>query len=365
MVLDELVDSVLRSCHRESRRFVPDVAVLNARLRSADRESVLGWLVQACDVMRFHDSVFFSTVLLLDRYCALQGEPMQMERMRKVLMAVICTVLKACAVKDDPCFSTPMRDLLLHLCRQQVPFKEILAMEYQVLRALNYDVSAPSPLDFLEALAVPLAAGPAEQAMDRCPLRRLAGFLLQLSLFDARLSYRYPHLVLAAAALYLALCALRAAPRLFRALLEDVGLAAEGAAGAPPARLVAECAAEVHARWAEFAASRGERAASLMGKFADRSIPAAVLLAPPPLACLLEAALAAEASAPTCPGGPGAAPLQQAAPERSPERPSGVGTSDRAAEAASLSEVAQQRLERASCERLRTRPVEVKSTQQV
>lgn len=262
-VLGDLADSVLQSCHTESQRHLPATAELTARLPAHDRESILNWLVQACDIMRFHDTVLYSTILTLDRYCAQANEPLTMERLQKVLMAVICTVLKTCVVQDEVNLAMSLRDRLLHLCRQQVPFQEILAMEYQVLQSLRYEVSAPSPLDFLDAFCAPFAmtAEFPDMSLPRC----LANFLLQLSFFNAQLHYGYPHAILTAAAIYVALCSLRAAPRLVQVLLDDVAAACPQVFGLHSS--VASCSTELHAIWLEFAASQGARVPSLLQKF--------------------------------------------------------------------------------------------------
>lgn len=275
-VLADLVDSLLQASHAESQRHLPASEDLVARLGNNQRESILEWLVQACDIMRLNDGVLYSTVLTLDRYCAAAREPLPMERMQKVLMAVICTVLKTCTVSDEVCM--PLRDLLLHLCRRQVNFEEILAMEHRVLQTLQFSgLSAPTPLDFLDAFCTPLL-GCGETIESNVP-RCLANFLIQLSLFNAGLHYRQPHAVLAAAGVYVALCGLRVPHVVHQALLHDV------AAVCPEipdvATRVAACASELHGLWLEFVAMQGSRVPCLLRKFNGSRLHTAVILGPP------------------------------------------------------------------------------------
>jgi len=273
LVLGELVDSFLHSCHQESQRHLPSAADLHARLSSGQRESILVWLVQACDIMRFHEAVLYSTVLTLDRYCAASQEPLPMDRMQKVLMAVICTVLKTCAVADEICM--PLRDLLVHLCRRQVLFEDILAMEHQVLKALRFQVSTPSALDFLDALCVPLLAG---ESPEGSPIRCLANFLLQLSLFNAPLHYRRPHAILAAGAIYVAICSFQAARVWLGSLLNDVATACPDITDV--CSQVVACAGELHTMWISFASVPGTQVPCVLHKFASRRLHEAVLLSP-------------------------------------------------------------------------------------
>jgi hypothetical protein len=272
-VLGDLVDGFLQNSHKEAQRYSPAPEDVMAHLGSTQRESIIEWLVQACDIMRLQDGVLYSTVLMLDRYCACAREPLPMERMHKVLMAVICTVLKTCTVSDDVCM--PLRDLLLHLCRRQVCLEEILSMEHRVLQTLQFaGLSAPTPLDFLDAYCAPLLA--AGETTEACMPRCLANFLVQLSFFDAALHYRHPHAILAAGCVYVALCGLRVPNSVHHALLHDVSAVCPEMLDAP-ARVVA-CAAEVHNLWLEFATTQGNRVPCLLQKFTGSRV---LILTPP------------------------------------------------------------------------------------
>jgi len=281
-VLGDLVDDVLRSCHKESQRHLPLVSDLLVRLGRLERDRILEWLVQACDIMRFPEEVLFSAVLTLDRCCARAREPLPMDRMQKVLMAVVCTVIKTCAVADEIYNIMPLRDLLVHLSRSQVPYEEILVMEHQVLETLHFQVSTPSPLDFLDALCVPIVA--TREPLESSPPRCLASFLLQLSMFNAALHYRYPHAILATSAIYVALCGLQSSPMLRQALLSDVATACPEVLDLHDAVYI--CAMELHNLWIEFAATQGNEFPCLLQKFSERRLHAAVLFAPPALGTL-------------------------------------------------------------------------------
>jgi len=276
MVLADLVDGLLQTSHRESQKHLPTSDDLIARLGSNQREQILEWLVQACDIMRLHDGVLYSTVLTLDRYCAAAHDPLPMERMQKVLMAVICTVLKTCTVSDEVCM--PLRELLLHLCRRQVGFEEILAMEHRVLQTLQFSgLSAPTPLDFLDAFCTPLLAmgESIESNMPRC----LANFLIQLSLFNASLHYRQPHAILAAAGVYVALCGLRVPHVVHQRLLQDVATICPEIPDV--CTRVVSCASELHGLWLDFAATQGNRVLCILRKFSGARLHAALILNPP------------------------------------------------------------------------------------
>lgn len=213
-----------------------------------------------------------------------------MESMQKVLMAVICTVLKTCAVSDEVCM--PLRDLLLHLCRGQVRFEEILVMEHRVLQTLHYrGLFAPTALEFLEAFKIPLTHcfGDAVDAGDAFDL---ANFLMQLSFFNASLHYGYAHSVLAASALYVALCHLQCSPVVVQNLLTNVAAICSDVTDVPA--LVMTCGTQLHAIWLDFVAVQGNRVPCLLRKFSSSRLHMTVLLGPP--AALVPAPCPAEES---------------------------------------------------------------------
>jgi len=273
-VLGEFVDSVLRHCHLNSKRHQPNVAMLQIRFRDAERGPVLNWLVQACDEMQFHETVLFTTILMLDRYCAMSKEESPMAR--SVLMAVICTALKTQAVQDEVCNTMPFREQLSYMCHKQIPIEEILSTEHQVLRVLQFNVTVPTALEFLDILSAPLLSPEADSSPPRC----LANFLVQLSLFDVELHYRYPHAILAASAIYVALACLKASSVILRAILDDVAIACSTDVADVPG-VVASCSEQLLILWKEFAATGFERVPSIMRKFAGVRLDRAFISHPP------------------------------------------------------------------------------------
>lgn len=267
--LSDIVDRSFARLHEKSVRGLPDAKGLLANVSAMQRELVVNWLIQACDIMHFSDSVLYSTVLTLDRYCSVVGKPIPMDMMQKVLMATVCTVLKM-SVADD--IGMPLKTILPHLCRHQVSLPEILHMEQRVLITLGFEVSTPSALEFLDILSVRLEPG-------GVALHSLANFLLQLSLLDAQFHYMYPHLILAAAALFVALRSLAASPRLFGVLLKDLALACPGIRS--PQKRLASCASGLHSLWVEHARSNGTRAPYLLAKFSSSRYHQVATLSPP------------------------------------------------------------------------------------
>jgi len=276
--LADVADSACRSLHHASQKHKPCAKMLLEGLNMADRQETLVWLVQAFDVMHFSDSLLYDTALLLDRYYAcLPREDIRSGESQRKLLAAVCMALKTGSNAET---QLPLRQVVTHLGHGQVPFDEVMSAELAMLRKLRFDVGTPTARDFLEALSTRLSVF---RVSDAC--RSLAEFLLQLSLMDAVLHYRYPHAVLAASALYLALSTTRAPAAAHMALLEDLALHCPEAAlpTCPSSSSLAQCVAALHSLWnrSTSGAERSLYSRDLYSKFAKANFQEVSKVQPP------------------------------------------------------------------------------------
>lgn len=261
--LADVADAAARSRHHASMKHKPSAQRVLEGLSSTDRQETLTWLIQAFDVMHFHDGLLFDAALLLDRYYAcLPQEDVRGGSSQRKLLAAVCVTLKLGMPGDS---QLPLRQVVGHLGRDQVPFREVLEAELVILSRLRYDVGTPTAREFLEALFTRLSAHRMPGGTDTC--RSLAEFLLQLTLVDAPLHYRYPHVVLAAAALVLALHATRASSGAYAALMEDLAVHCDKAAWRGQ---LLPCITAVHELWVRSVGNRdtNKYAMHLCQKFA-------------------------------------------------------------------------------------------------
>lgn len=124
---------------------------------------------------------------------------------RQALLACICIVLKESdstwIYRKLPCAGERSYEVLSdHLSRQEVPFHVIVETEREVLLTLNWSVTVPTTFEFLNALVLRFVKKWSTEDLRSYKLYNLANFLLQLSLFDAEMHYKFPHLMLAASA---------------------------------------------------------------------------------------------------------------------------------------------------------------------
>jgi hypothetical protein len=225
-LLDLAADgSLLRSCHEQGERVRPGNQALLRRLGASDREQVVLWLAQVCILRGLNDYVLQSSVILFDRFCAASEEPLAMDRLHLVVIAILGIALKFIGISTGTVGHPPhFRSLVEHLGQGQFSKQDIVYAELDVLQALKFDLAAPAPLDFLDGLCVRFHQ-PNHSEGITSPVVPLAAFLLQLSLGDVRVLHRFPYSVLAAGAVYVALWCTQATPQRTVALIDDVDAA--------------------------------------------------------------------------------------------------------------------------------------------
>jgi len=237
--LAEVVDSALRAQHLVSEKYRPSSEALLQGLPPLHRQETLLWLLQAFDVMQFNDSLLFDAALVLDRYYATCPHEDGPGAAQRSLLAAVCTALKTGSPID---LQLPLKQLIMHLGRDQVPFEEVLSAELLMLRRLKFHVGTATARDFLEGFWERMSS---EGVNPAC--RNLAEFLLQLTIMDAPLHYRFPHAILAASCLILALQSTRAPQSAYAGLLEDVALHFNDTVH--PRQTMMDCVQRVHQFW--------------------------------------------------------------------------------------------------------------------
>ena len=124
-----------------------DSAQLVRKINKSHRNSVLKWLFESLEILRVEDSVFFSTVVLADRYCAqtslsrrLEGADLQL-----VILASLCCCLKIVESSVD----LSVKAFLEHVSGGHVDSKDIFQTEAKILRAINFDAFVPSYSEYI------------------------------------------------------------------------------------------------------------------------------------------------------------------------------------------------------------------------
>lgn len=216
----ELVAPVLRAGFETAERHRPSAEAVLTGVAPQQRCTLLLWLLQVCDIRGIPDTVLYMTISLFDRYSAVVREPIPCAKLQRVVLATLSIAMKVNGGEDDAVRYHHLISLLTCLGQQQHSAAEIFQEELRVLQALDFSVTAPTALDFLNTYLVPFVHPERPEAAS--PVVIMSKFLLQLSLLDPVLHCRWPLAVLAAGSVYVALWCTQAKLGRVVALISDV-----------------------------------------------------------------------------------------------------------------------------------------------
>jgi len=238
--LVDVADSALHVQHKVAEKHRPIAEKILEGIPAPHRQETLQWLLQAFDVMHFSDSLVFDAALVLDRYYANGQTDESPGAAQRILLASVCTALKTGSPVE---MQLPLKQMVMHLGRDQVPFDEVLVAELLMLRKLKFHVGTPTARDFMEGMWARM-----ETEWTSEPCWYLAEFLLQLTIIDAPLYYKFPHAILSSSCLVLGLQSTRAPQSAYSAMWEDLALHFHD--DVQPRQAMLDCVQRVHQHWA-------------------------------------------------------------------------------------------------------------------
>ena len=155
------------------------------------RAKVVDWLVEVHGRPRrpFASDTLYLAIRYMDRYLSVRA----VAKNKLQLLAVTSFLL---ATKVEEMYSPSVRDIC-HLTHDLYKPEEVVRMEYQLLRVLNWNVTIPTASMFLQRF---VRAGVPRTT----EVHTVASFLCELSLMDSTMC-KYPPSLVAAAAVYLAM----------------------------------------------------------------------------------------------------------------------------------------------------------------
>lgn len=269
--LSELVDSAARTMHLESEKHRPNAGILLYKVDFRQRQTAIDWLISCCSIMSLPDSLLHTVIGNFDRFCAAIPGHLPTAMMQLVFLAGICTAWKLerselrsrheeHATAGNAMPTPKLKPVIMQLCQHKLAFKDVSLMEQQMLQMMQFQVSAPTALEFVELLSARLKGHWALHLVEAA--QAVANYLLHLASLDVRLYHGWPHIVLATSALCIALRSLAASPHLFRMILTDLSVACP--AMTAQQKHIAPCGHALHSSWADFHQAGGACQAPLL-----------------------------------------------------------------------------------------------------
>lgn len=174
-------------CGRASPTYMVRQFDINEKMRSI----LIDWLIEVHCKFKLMEETLFLTVNLIDRF---------LERktvVRKKLQLIgVTALLLACKYEE---ISVPLVDDLIFISDLTYTRKEILQMEKEMVNALQFKMSVPTPYVFMRRFL--------KAAQSDNKLEVLSFFIVELALVEYEM-LKFPPSLLAAAAIFTAQCSL-------------------------------------------------------------------------------------------------------------------------------------------------------------
>ena len=163
------------------------------------RSVLVDWLIEVCEEFSLENQTLHLAVAYIDKFLSV----MSVQRGKLQLVGTACLLI---ASKFEEIFPPDVSDFI-YVTDDTYTDKQLLKMEQLILKTLNYNVSKPTALDFLEIFLV--AAGhkrkeDSEEVGDCDKLHSLAMFLSELTLQDSETFLKYLPAKIAASSVCLA-----------------------------------------------------------------------------------------------------------------------------------------------------------------
>lgn len=150
------------------------------------RKAMVDWCFQVADTLRFNHETVGVTMSYFDRYLSSRrGRSQEALDSRNVFQLAVITCFYTAVKTCEPVELGV--DLLAKMCRGFYAEAEILAMERDILFALDWRVSGPTPMDFVRHLIELLPS-----CESRCSLTEKAEKLMDQITSDVKFSFFKP-----------------------------------------------------------------------------------------------------------------------------------------------------------------------------
>lgn len=188
--VSEYADDVLEHMMNTEGLHLPTYGYMKAQpdVNEKMRAILVDWLIEVHYKFKLLPETLFITVNIIDRYL----EAKTIERKRLQLLGVTAMWI---AWKYEEIYAPELKDFV-YITDNAYEQKDILKLEYEVLRTLEFNVTSPSSFRFLQRFAKLLEAD--SKAFN------LAWYLIELPLIEYKM-LKYKPSVISSAALYVSM----------------------------------------------------------------------------------------------------------------------------------------------------------------
>merc|ERR1712151_196214 len=214
----EYGESILDYTRELEMKFLTNGSLDRHKITPALRARMIDWMIEVLTNFKCDDQTFFLAVSLIDRYFKNKQDTREISDLH-----IIGVTSMFIASKYEDIYPLKMKMVYEKIAHQKLAIEDIKTLELDILQSINYQIPAPTLLDFLRVyLQEVLAIGHAgktsltKEEKEKLPknsetpeglkllIYKMAMYLGKMSMHDYDLSGRKPSLV-GIGALYVAL----------------------------------------------------------------------------------------------------------------------------------------------------------------
>ncbi|KAJ1724561.1 G2/mitotic-specific cyclin, partial [Coemansia erecta] len=184
LMVSEYINDIIEYMRESEGKFIPDHAYMNKQieLNWEMRRVLIDWVAKIHAQFRMMPETLFLAVNLIDRYLSKRQVSTTM-----LQLVGVTGLLIACKYEETTC--PPFEDLVF-LSGMTYTVEEIKNAEMFMLRILDFDLSAPSPLTFLRRVS--------KAENYNIQTRTIGKYVMEVCMMDHRLIHHPPSLIAAA-----------------------------------------------------------------------------------------------------------------------------------------------------------------------
>ncbi|KAF3932896.1 Cyclin-B2-1 [Dactylella cylindrospora] len=147
LMVTEYTEEIIEFCHILDRKYLPDPHYMDGQphLEWSMRCTLIDWLVQVHERFRQLPETLFLAVNIVDRFLSIKAIPVNH-------LQLVGIVSLSIAAKFEETYP-PTVDSLIYMVDGAYTSEEIHSAESYILKALNWEISAPGPYNFLRRLS--------------------------------------------------------------------------------------------------------------------------------------------------------------------------------------------------------------------
>jgi hypothetical protein len=120
-------------------------SLVRHKITPALRARMIDWMIEVLTNFKCDDQTFFLSCSLLDRFFKLKQETREISDLH-----IIGVTVMFIASKYEDIYPLKMKMVYEKIAHKKLSIEKIKSLEMDILRVINYRISAPTSLDFLK-----------------------------------------------------------------------------------------------------------------------------------------------------------------------------------------------------------------------